>query len=1031
MVIYCYFMGPLEFIISNLGPFFRMVIFFTFTVLGLTSASKLTDITNEKYYSYTDGGLKEIFTGSYELIHVTSVFITIFQTLTCFYCGMKVIHIPHEPYKKKVSLYDKYIWHSHEAIFLLVASGINSNVLAERLFDNKLFVTIYKDNTEEDNFMTDERFHNMVKYFFIVTRFFLLALGCSFILFNLIIKGNNRLLRDRPKGLEWAVHILPTFLFMTHIYYGVVHFAELYPESLKKQFKTETPDIVKNRHLEFVLENVGDVFLSFIGLILVWFYDIGQRNHLASTLLFNTVIMGFVGTCISMRNAYSVHYLHGDDNIYWIPLLIYSAVVTGVVAVNSIRFNSIRESLIDYAKTFYIAVGGNKSPEVILWRIGITLGIAAFFLALISTQGQWFTFDVKSGSVPNKTVHMVTTALSDIEELGEKTFGVLKKLDPCRWNTGTGSNPNINDDISYNYPPEFGPRPDIPPSDFSLKNRDIQNMDCKCKSSSSDKKCPCNYVNNIKDHVSNKRQQQQDLAESSEIAQLHDQYTSFKEMNEDSNYLESMKHCHSLECDAVLGVATFAEATIIAQGLMSFFAPGAEVAAADGFAWFSQMGNRVAHGIITFAKKSAKFLTGLVKKLGYLKPLITLLEEIAGYKFKTSFQFSMDLLLVYVPLIVNGFLCILIGFWRRENVHKMFQTYGVIVTFYVPLMVLNLSMVGLMYIFPVIVRDICKVIPREIMVVKPDEHVGFSLLRVSYIVSTAGAFVLLLSSLLDDAYYIRKKAKVLRNLVKGTFKRNPKSNSGAAETGINIYDYIDNGWLQAFIISSPILILFSLSYHYDWKFINFRYGPSGPLLSVTNSFHGHTNLIRDVDHSKDWVDENSLCGLIGKAIEAAIGAVLTDIGQFIVNVGKKLETMIDGVLHFSAIISEFENEGRKVVHVIEDTWGILEKTLVLIVPLMVVVLLFLTTIFLPRVKKDERDEVQRTAKQLTLIGIYYNIALMVMIQQLFSTVSNLKLHVFYFEFHAGPLLPIGFIASGLNALSLFSLYVESIYRVET
>ena len=443
-------MGPLEFIISTLGPFFRMVIFFTFTVLGLTSASMFYTITDEKYYSYNDGGLKTVFTGSYETVHVVSVIISILQTLTCFYCGMKVIHIPHEPYQKEIPLYDKYIWHSHEAIFLIVAAAINSNVLTERLFENKLFSTVYKDNTSDKNIMTDEDFHNIVKYFFIVSRFFLLALGGSFIIFNLFVKGRNRLFSDRPKGIEWAVHVLPSILFVTQIYYGLVHFTELYPQSLEKHFKTETPEVVKNRHLEFILENIGDLLLSVVGLFLVWFYDIGQRNHLASTILFNTVIMGFYGTCLAVRNAYSVHYLHGDDNLYWVPIMVYGAVVFGIVVVNSIRYNSIKSSILDYVNAFYAAAGGNKSPVTLLWRIGITLGIAAFFLAMISTQGQWFVFKVHAGTIPNKTFAIVNSTISDIEELGDKAFDALKKLDPCRWNNAK-PNPNINDDVSYDY----------------------------------------------------------------------------------------------------------------------------------------------------------------------------------------------------------------------------------------------------------------------------------------------------------------------------------------------------------------------------------------------------------------------------------------------------------------------------------------------------------------------------------------------------------------------------------------------------
>jgi hypothetical protein len=104
---------------------------------------------------------------------------------------------------------------------------------------------------------------------------------------------------------------------------------------------------------------------------------------------------------------------------------------------------------------------------------------------------------------------------------------------------------------------------------------------------------------------------------------------------------------------------------------------------------------------------------------------------------------------------------------------------------------------------------------------------------------------------------------------------------------------------------------------------------------------------------------------------------------------------------------------------------------VLIVPLFTTILILLVTFIIPRTTKEHKEEATRTIRQIILIGIYYNVALMVMMQQLFSTISNMNLHVFYFEFKAGPLMPLGMIATGLNALSLFSLYVENVYRTET
>lgn len=1008
-------MGPLEFTISTLGPFFRMIIFTVFTVLGLTSASVLMSVTDEKFY--TDGGLKRIDMDGFELVHIANIISSLFQMASCFYCGMKVIHVPHEPYQKQIPLDDKYIWHSHEAIFLIIAAGINSNLLTEKLFENDLFQTVYKDNDNENFIMTNANFHDMVKYFFIVCRFVLVVVGVLFIFYNLVIRGKNRLWSDRPKGIELFIYVFPSLLFMLHTYYGVVHFVELNPSSLEKQFKGDTPDLVKNRHLEFVLENISDLILSVLGLALVWIYDIGQRNHLASTILFNTFIMGLFGTCLAIKNAFSIHVLHGDVNSFWVPILFYVMAVTTIIVVNGIKFNSIKLSVREYIQSFYTAIGGNRAPEILLWRLGITLGIVSLVLAIISTQAQWFVFQIHAGSIPNATLHVLNDTVSDIEELGTTAFDAIKKLDPCQWGN-KHNNPNINDNVSYNYN-SYPSNNNIPNSDFSLSDYDIKNMKCTSSGSAS-----CAYINEIKAHVDKRRGDQDSLYENSEIKKLHTQYQTFLDMESDGGYLDSMRQCHTIECDVVLGVAIAAEVSLFAGDSLSWI-PGVG-GAIDTAAWFAEIGNRVGHNIIKYAMKGARFLTNLAKKIEYLKPLIDLLKNVSELAFKKSFQMHLDMLLVYVPLVLNGFICILIGFWRRENVHKAFQMYSIVVTFYVPLMILNLTMVGLMYLFPIIVQDICAEIPRAIMIVIPEEHVGFSLLRTSYLLSTMGSIILVLSSLLDDAYFMRKKTFAIRQFFKHPFEKKERQIS----TEVDMNAYIDNGFLQALIISSPVVVLFFMAYHYDWKFVSYHYGPSGPLLKIVNSFHGHTNIAQETNNMNEWVNENSLCGIVGKAIESSIHLVINEVSTFTENVITKLDKFVDGIIHFSDIISKFENSGKKLVNVIDATWVIMEKTLVLIVPLLSTILLFVTTLVLPRTSTEYKEEGASIVKQILLIGIYYNVVMIVMMQQLFSTVSNMELHVLYFEFKPGPLMAIGLVASGLNMMSLVSLYVEKVYKVE-
>jgi hypothetical protein len=560
-----------------------------------------------------------------------------------------------------------------------------------------------------------------------------------------------------------------------------------------------------------------------------------------------------------------------------------------------------------------------------------------------------------------------------------------------------------------------------------MRNQDITKLKCKCEKGPGDSHCPCNYINGINQTVIKNRAENSFLVDNGIMGDVHDPYSNFKQIPDSTEYKDAMKKCHSTECSTVLATAISAEAITLAGEAVSMI-PFFGTTLVEG-AWYMQMANRASYGVITFVARSVTYMVGLVSKMAFITPLLKLLNDLSTLKFNESYRMSVDLLMIYVPIVINGFLCILIGFWRRENIHKIFQTYGIVVTFYVPLMFLNLAMVGLMYLFPTIVEDVCKVIPHTLLVVTPDIHAGFTLLRTSYIVSTLGAFFLVTSSLLDDAYFMRKKASVFRKLLIAPFKK--KETAARAETNADMGEYVNNGWMQAFMISLPIIVIASMSFSYGWKFVNVEYGPTGELLKVVEGFHGHTSTIKETGSIGTWFDENSLCGLIGKATQIIVKTLITDITDLAEKLTTKLEEVVDSVLHLSNLISKFESLGKRAVSILEDGWDIAERSIVLIVPLFLTCLYGITAVALPHIKEKElREEIQNIVKQLSLIGIYYNVALIILMQQLFGSISNLKLHVFYFQFTPGPLVMLGLLCSGLNAMSLFSTFIEKVYRTE-
>ena len=1018
--------GLLDFFITNVSPPFRFVIVSTFVLVGCLNVYIMNEIFDETYI--TMDGVKKVYSGNVEIVHIADILSNVFQLLVCFYCAARVIQVPHVAEKKVKSFFQKFVWDSHEAIFLLIASTVNSNRLVEHLFESDFISTVYKDEDIEivGFVMNDEKFHYLVERVIFFIRLFLMTLGVVFLFINVVIRGNNSLIKNRPSGVKILEYIIPTIYYSVVLFYTMRYIIDFHQDTLEKQYPAELPEHMKNRRFEFIIENIGNVFIPLACIMFTWVEDEQQMNQLASMFVFNTIIVGFYAMCITVKISYSMYYLDGNLNTYWFIILLYFACVVGVIAVRVLQRENLKKTLFDMSKSFYYAVGGNTAPVAVLWRLGVVLGIIGFILAIMSTQAQWFTFEVKPGKIPINVSHVVGNVTHDVEDFGDTILSAVKKLDPCRWVVGDTDNQHVNSTIDTSFPSYNGnPAPEFHKSSFDMNNFDMRQGECKCSGKSN---CPCDYINDIKsDHVITK-EKQKSAANSNDIAKVHDEYSKFSEIPDDSTYVQNMKECHATECSAVLGVAIASELAITLDALESFFLPGSGLVAEA--AWWAQKANRIGHGVVTMGLSIAKMLYKLENKINFFKPLVLLLEKLAMMEFKVSYKMSFDLLLVYVPVLVNGFFCILIGFWKRNNVNKFLHNISIMTTFYIPLFFVNISMIGLLYVFPVIINDICNIFRSgELITVTPSEHAGFSILRWSYIFSTAGAFVLMCASLLDDAYYFRKKILGLRQLLKSIIEPASKS-TRTVSTSVNIYDIVDNGWLQAFIISFPVLFFILASYHYEWVFTVVNYGPSGTLLSVVSSFHGHTNIIQDATTIKDDSTEG-LCGLIGKGVEILTKEILKDIeigADFLV---RRLELFVDSVFHLSSVITGFKDAGKVGVDILDSVWTIAEKSIVLIIPTCVTLLMLVAVLGLPKITDIEtRKSTEKTVKQMVLMGIYYNVILIVMMQQLFATISNINLYLFYFQFDPGFLVTLGYIASGLNAMSLFSLYVQNMYPVE-
>ena len=341
-----------------IGPYARLLMFTMFSFLGIMASFIMSEVFEEKFYN--EAGLFPINTGKFEYVHIANIVTNMIQIFACIMCATRVIQVPHATYVKPKTLADKYIWATHEAVLLIIASGVNSNALSEKFFNNNFFVVIVNDAADKGGgaeFLNSDNFHNLLKFIMIYSRFACLALGWSFFMYNLIIGGRNQYIDQPPSDpLEWVGLITTSMMFITHGVYSITHFVELWPESLLAVVKSvDTKEIIKERHLEFVSENLSEISLAVVGFILTWFSSKSdnKRNSLSGTFLFNTMFLGFYGSFYAVRTAFATHVIKNNANTAWVPMAVFIvAIVVGLATHAIIYRGNVKSSLNDHVMLF-------------------------------------------------------------------------------------------------------------------------------------------------------------------------------------------------------------------------------------------------------------------------------------------------------------------------------------------------------------------------------------------------------------------------------------------------------------------------------------------------------------------------------------------------------------------------------------------------------------------------------------------------------------------------------------------------------
>lgn len=1074
-------------------PWIRFLLFIFLIILLLANIYAFDIIGGGKFVTFS--GFVTI--DNHGLLYVViDIILASYRTIALFLVLFKLIQYPHDVIGNKkgdeLQLHqdqkeedESYIWDSFYAFLLMIIGTTNSNDLLLELFSSKLFTSIHDismdGNIQVVEGVTTTAIHNFVRWIFLIMK-----IVCTF--WGLILFCINM---SKPGTFNWKVPnigslILFSFeilVFFSGLVISVLFAILMRPANVKDvhaiSIDGSTNEFLETRTLEFAFEVTNELILILCCHALVVFYyfttdkrtDDIIKNGLVFTFPLRGILLGLYTSTLSSWQLLSFHYsglLHSmTDFEISIPIIIYlSSVVFVSIAIMFISFErdgsllAVRKEIYNFGKLLSLKVS-HRNIQVILWKIGITFGFASLVIILMSVNGGWYDIKIKPGTVPSRVIDFIKDIEEDIEEKGHQVFDAIKDLDPCRWDPAKGTedtNSKTKNNVQWTYSLNDTSGNPIPGTTYTskldLKKSSLtnyKNLDdpsqntCKDKPNH-DNKVTCHTLNQYTDTLRQNQAKQTQIASDPAFSGFYDNhnFTTFDDDNRE--YRNKLTECHNVACETVLLTAIGYEATMFFSNLAAWlpFGVGAEEeAAVEWTVWFGQMSNRVGHGVVKASRTMYWFVRKLKTTVGYLKTMFTSVRKLAAYTKDYVVTPKLDSYVIFIPSIIYGGLCFLLGFWKRENTKSVAKDVSNLINFFIPLLLANVIMVLLLFLFPFLITELLKTLPPELIKVYFRIRHPLRLIRIAFTMSSVGC-IILISSIIIELYGkisqgFTKVIRGFRSLLKpirtiSNYTRGNVNTSVLVENGGCVEAWFDVDWLQSAIISAPVFVFVYFIFVQNLEWITFTYGPTGDFIKIVQGFDSHAHLLAHSHRTKEDF-EAFTCGLVGKAIEEAISFAITTLADAISDLANRMEQFLESIALFQSIMTGIEDAGHIIADIFDDTWRLAEKLLVMFVPMINTMLFLLGSVVSARMKRFEKasEEYENLNYLLntifSIIGLLaiYNITLILMAQELFKTINQINMFVFYFRARVGLLSTYALISSGLNLLGLFSLYIGNMY----
>jgi hypothetical protein len=1028
-------------------PLFRLVLFFFAGTIGVYNLYNLRKITDNAYL--TEDGFVDV--GQVPNFYVLVEMVVYgYRMLFSFLVMLRLVQVPtRAPTAEQQDVDDGHIWSTFMAI-LMVTLGTNT--------DRSLGFDLHRGGDGEDpaahgfNFSTNVA-HTVASVTFASSRLVCLFWGITQVVVNLSSPGTWNYDKAIPWH-RWLVGYMDISVFALGVIYTCIDVYRMHPSSL--DIKDETVlDFLDSWTLEFYIGQAAELALGLVGMVVTFYayfmYDskVGGKTAVSLSQGFRVVALGLYTSASATWHAHNMEVYRGETGVtlYAATPLAYFLVVSGISVLYKLFCCNIVVALRDAAYTGELVMVRlfHTSGAVLFWRMGHSLCMFAFVHALFLATSEWIHVDIRPGTAISNVEHVVFKVEEDILAGGRAAFNVLKAMDPCRWSIDKNDpTTQLNEDITYGYDMEGINRT----RSFNLKDHDAASkIDCRCKEG---RQCDCDLMHAIRDNLTVTRGHKDRFIQNSAVGEI-DHMDSLDHFTDDKAYDEALRHCHSIECDIVLGAAIAAETALLGSDFLFIFGP-LEGAVADA-AWFAQQANRIGHNIIKFGMRLAKTVKGLVVRVRRMGPMIETFKFLS--KLETVVHFSPDVgqLVVLLPIVAQGLFSIMVAMFKRDNINTVAGEVGIILRVYVPLVLVSWVTVALIFTVPPIVERVVKEIPPSIVRSTIKETHSMALMKYAYVVNAVGSSFVLLGAILTALGKLRRVGNRILRLARepanyiyrkfvGPGRRgragwvDTRASPGYVGPPLRPRGgrWVDPGWFQAFVISAATWALLAISLSEGYHLIKFYYGPTDMFIGTLSSLRAHATVH---EHSGDvaQVSREGLCGLIGEGVKVAIKEGVKELEAVFGALEVTLGHFLGAIEEFLGLTSLVDTLGRIPMDSIFDGgWRAVEIMLALGVPLANTLIFGYVALakayYDNKGRPEDGEELASFCFTLAELLLYYNVGMLIMVHQVYNMLSTADFKIFHVGLNMGHLFPMGAIAILLNGLSMVGIVVTNLYPLK-